>query len=322
MTPSGSSFENVADTDNPFDALQSQPHDRKRLNTAHVEKNADSALARNLLASLLNRIDAWGVTFMICIMAFYLHDAMSIQTVLLSVAMAGMYWLGYVVNDYFDAPFDAHDETKARHNVFVNHPVSPTVAKAGFLTIGFLFLLAFTQFGLRGGVIFGVSLFVMWAYSAPPFRLKSRPGLDLITHALFVQTFSYLSCLILIKAEWTQADMTLLGVNFLASLSGQLAQQLRDFEVDSDTDTNFATSVGIGWTVACLRVVTAALVILVVTALLTGTIPMYLAPFAVAFVPTAALRIRGRGGPEFRRLGTYTTVAALFYMVLLLTISL
>ena len=66
MTPSGSSFENVADTDNPFDALQSQPHDRKRLNTAHVEKNADSALARNLLASLLNRIDAWGVTFIIC----------------------------------------------------------------------------------------------------------------------------------------------------------------------------------------------------------------------------------------------------------------
>lgn len=114
----------------------------------------------------------------------------------------------------------------------------------------------------------------------------------------------------------------MLGVNFLASLSGQLAQQLRDFEVDSDTDTNFATTVGIGWTVACLRVVTAALVILVVTTLLTGTIPMYLAPFAVAFVPTAALRIRGRGGPEFRRLGTYTTVAALFYMVLLLTISL
>ena len=322
MTPSGPSFENVADSDNPFDALHSQRHDRKRLNITQAPESQDSALAKTLFVSLMNRIDAWGVTFMICVVAFYLHDAVSPQTFFLSLAMAGMYWLGYAVNDYFDAPFDSHDETKVRHNIFVNHPVSPRVAKAGFLTIGFLFLLAFTQFGLRGGVIFGISLFVMWAYSAPPFRLKSRPGLDLITHALFVQTFSYLSCLLLIKAEWTQLDFTLLGVNFLASLSGQLAQQLRDFKVDSDTDTNFATTVGIRWTVACLRVVTGALVILVVAAIISGTIPLYLAPFAMVFIPTAALRIRGRGGPGFRRLGAYTTVAALFYMVLLLTLSL
>ena len=107
MRPCGSSLEKGADTDNPFDALQRQPHDRKRLNTARVEKSGDSALARNLLASLLNRIDAWGVTFIICIMAFYLHDAMSIQTVLLSVAMAGMYWLGYVLNDISEAPSHA-----------------------------------------------------------------------------------------------------------------------------------------------------------------------------------------------------------------------
>ena len=320
MTPSGPSFENVADTDNPFDAVQNQRHDRKRLNTTQAPERPDSALAKTLFVSLMNRIDAWGVTFMICVMAFYLHDAISLQTFFLSLAMAGMYWLGYAVNDYFDAPFDSHDETKVHHNVFVNHPVSPRVAKAGFLTIGLLFLLSFTQFGLRGGVIFGVSLFVMWAYSAPPFRLKSRPGLDLITHALFVQTFSYLSCLILIKAEWTQLDFALLGVNFLASLSGQLAQQLRDFEVDSSTDTNFATTVGIGWTVACLRIVTVALTILVAGAFINGTIPMYMAPFAVVFIPTAALRIRG--GPGFQRLGTYTTVAALFYMVLLLTLSL
>jgi 4-hydroxybenzoate polyprenyltransferase len=323
MIPADSSFENVLETDNHSDTNHSQRLDRKRLNTTHAPKTADSALIRSLFTSLMNRIDAWGVTFIICIMVFYLHDAISLETVFLSVAMAGMYWLGYVVNDYFDAPFDSHDKTKVQHNVFVKHPVSPRVAKTGFLAIGVLFLLAFTQFGLRGGVIFGVSLFVMWAYSAPPFRLKSRPGLDLLTHALFVQTFSYLSCLLLIRAEWTSADLALLGVNFLASLSGQLAQQLRDFQVDSDTDTNFATTVGRRTTVTFLRVVTFALMLLVFVALVTGTIPLYLAPFAAAFVPASIQRLRGHGiGPRFRRVAPYATVGALFYLVLLLTFSL
>lgn len=322
MTPAGSSFEDAMEPNNLSDAMHGQRRDRKRLKTTHVPDSADSALAKSLFVSLLNRIDAWGVTLMVCMIAFYLHDAVRLQTVVLSLAMAGMYWLGYAVNDYFDAPFDSHDKSKVRHNVFVNHPVSSRNAKAGFLVIGFLFLLAFTQFGLRGMVIFGVSVFVLWAYSAPPFRLKSKPGLDLLTHALFVQTFSYLSCLILIKAEWTQLDLVLLGVNFLASLSGQLAQQLRDFEVDSSTDTNFATTVGRGLTLTCLRVVTAAVVILVVVTLISGIMPLYMAPFAVAFIPAAAQRLRGYSGPGIRRFVPYITVAALFYLVLLLSTSL
>ena len=322
MTPAGSPFEDAVETNNLPDTMRGQRHSQTGLKTEQVPDSAGSALAKSLLASLVNRIDAWGVTLMVCMIAFYLHDAVRLQTVVLSLGMAGMYWLGYAVNDYFDAPFDSHDKSKVRHNVFVNHPVSSRNAKAGFLVIGFLFLLTFMQFGLRGLVIFGVSVFVMWAYSAPPFRLKSRPVLDLLTHAFFVQTFTYLSCLILIKAEWTLLDLVLLGVNFLASLSGQLAQQLRDFEVDSSTDTNFATTVGRRMTVICLRVVTAAVVILVVVTLITGTMPLYMAPFAVAFIPAAAQRLRGRGGPGIRRFVPYITVAALFYLVLLLAIGL
>ena len=43
-----------------------------------------------------------------------------------------------------------------------------------------------------------LSLLVMWTYSGRPFRLKSRPGLDLLTHALFVESYPYMVTLLLL----------------------------------------------------------------------------------------------------------------------------
>jgi hypothetical protein len=85
---------------------------------------------------------------------------------------------------------------------------------------------------LAGWLLWLVSGLVAWAYSAPPLRLKMRPGLDLLTHALFVQTFPYVVSLVLIRARWGLLDWVLLAILFLASLTAQLEQQARDFVVD------------------------------------------------------------------------------------------
>lgn len=285
-------------------------------------KTEETSLARDLITAVLNRIDAWGVALIVCIVAFLVHDAIHPSTLLLSAAIAVTYWLGYTVNDYCDAPFDSQDEFKARRNFFVNHPISMGKALAGFLAIGCVPLFSFAHFGLRGVLIFAISVLVMWAYSAPPLRLKSRPGLDLVAHALFVQTFPYFICLVLIDAVWTPLDYVLLAVNFLASLSGQLAQQVRDFDVDSRIDVNFATTVGQEASATGLRVVTSALVTLVVLSLVNGTIPFYLAPIALMFLPIAAQRLRGDGGPASPKAIQLPTMGALLYTGLLLAVSL
>ena len=94
MTPAGSPFEDAVETNNLPDTMRGQRHSQTGLKTEQVPDSAGSALAKSLLASLVNRIDAWGVTLMVCMIAFYLHDAVRLQTVVLSLAMAGMYWLG------------------------------------------------------------------------------------------------------------------------------------------------------------------------------------------------------------------------------------
>jgi chlorophyll synthase len=189
---------------------------------------------------------------------------------------------------------------------------------ASFAAIAFLPLLSFASFGLDGVLLFAVCVFVIWAYSAPPLRLKSRPGLDLLTHALFVQTFAYLMCLLLIGARWTALDAMLLGVNFLASLSGQLSQQIRDFDLDVRTEANFSTRVGLEAAMVCRRAATGVLVALVIAGLIAGIVPLLLVPIALTFAPATLHRL---GSP--RPLGAghavvLPTAIALVYTGLLL----
>src|SRR5262249_6940650 len=148
--------------------------------------------------------------------------------------------------------------------------------------------------GTTGLALLVLNLTVMWAYSAPPIRLKARPGIDVLAHAVFVQTWAYAMCVVLIGAPWTRADGVLLGVNFFASLSGQLAQQLRDYDLDAQGEPTFVTAVGRPMGTICLRIATLALVAGVILALAAGLVPLRLAPLAVAFAPAAFARVRGR----------------------------
>jgi 4-hydroxybenzoate polyprenyltransferase len=227
----------------------------------------------------------------IALLALSLHQALTWRSLPLAGWIVASYWLAYALNDFFDAPHDAAEPAKARGNPFVRFPPDRRRALVAFVLATGALAAGFATLGARGLVGGGFSLLVAWAYSAPPVRLKSRPGLDLLTHSLFVQTYTYFLCLLVIDAEWEPLDFLLLGVNFLASLSGQLAQQVRDFDVDARTDTNFATRVGRRSTAWSLRVVTALLALAVLAGFALRLLPWSFSPFAIAFAPTAALRM-------------------------------
>jgi len=287
-----------------------------------LRQSPATSVCRDVAVTTLHRIDAWGVALVVCAVALLVHDAVRVSTIALSIAIAFVYWLGYEVNDYFDAPNDAQDPIKARRNFFVSHSVPAGWAAAGFLSLCSLLFLAFAQFGLAGVVLFAVFGLVMWAYSAPPIRLKSRPGLDLLTHAIFVQTFAYFMCLVLIDAVWSSLDYLILAVNFLSSLSWQLAQQVRDFDVDSRTGVTFATTFGKHPSIACLQIVTLLLAVTVVAGFASGVVPLYFAPIALTFAPAALARVRGDERPRSAGVVTITTGLALFYAGVLLAINL
>jgi len=269
---------------------------------------------------LLNHMDAWGTTLIIAALALLIHDTLSVRSLFLLLALTAGYWLAFALNDYFDAPFDKVDPVKAARNVFVHGGVSRTKGLLGLAVMSVFLFVAFAQFGLRGYLTLIVSLFIMWGYSAPPLRFKSRPGLDLLIHAVFVETFPYFICLFLIGATWKRLDYVMLLILFLSSLAAQLEQQIRDFAVDARTGRTFATVAGLKRTRLLLRIVTAALVLVAVVNLLNGTIPLFIAAFGLITLPIILHRLLHprSEAPRPEKLVYASAATALFYTGLIL----
>jgi 4-hydroxybenzoate polyprenyltransferase len=272
---------------------------------------------------LIGRPDAWGPATVSAAFALILHDAVTPKTALLVFAIAALYWLGYVINDYFDASIDAQDEHKMDGNVFVRCPQPQWCLGVATVVVLSAVLPIFGWFGLRGLVVFAVANLAMWAYSGRPLRLKTKPGLDLLTHGLFVLTFPYSASLELIDADWSKSDWIVVGFAFCTSLAGQLRQQVRDFELDSRNGRNFTTTVGLGTSLLLVKTVTFVSFFAFVVSTLMGLVPHAAVPIGILSLPAVLDRLTAaRATQPPKRLYNLLSLAAAGYCVLLFWASL
>ena len=234
---------------------------------------------------LFNHVDAWSVTAFIATVALIAHAQMNWAGAWLLFALVVGYWQAFVLNDYFDAPYDRADEQKAQLNFFVHHPLRVHDLVIILLPLDLAVAWGFLQYGWRGVVVMLLCLAIMWAYSAPPFRIKSRPGLDLLTHGCFVETFPYWTCLYLTRSSWRAFDFAAVILLFLASLTAQLEQQLRDYVIDRRFEQTFTTLIGPQRAYRLLQACTALLIVAGVVALVVGAIPYRFAPLGVITLP-------------------------------------
>lgn len=255
------------------------------------ESDPERSRLLTIFTAMHHRMDAWGVALIVASLPLIVHARVEPRSLLLVLAITAMYAFAYALNDYFDAPYDAHDARKSLTNPFVFSAFSRRTATIAMcLVLGFL-VAVFAAFGIAGLASLALFLAVAWGYSSPPLRLKSRPGIDLLTHAVFVQSYPYALMVLLMGHGWLRADFALVAINFLGSLTGQLAQQVRDFEVDSKTDSNLATAIGLGPTRVLLRAATAATMLTVGLSLYFGIVPLALLPLAIVAFPRFALRL-------------------------------
>ena len=244
---------------------------------------------RNRFAGLgqlcFNHVDAWSVTGFIAAVALVAHNQLSPTSLWLLFSLVIGYWQAFVLNDYFDAPYDQADAQKAQLNFFVHHPLRVRELLLILVPLDLAVAWGFLQYGWRGLVLMTICLVVMWAYSAPPLRIKSRPGFDLLVHGLFVATFPYWTCLYLTQSRWQAFDYALITLLLLASLTAQLEQQLRDFAIDARFEKTFTTRIGRQRAYRLLQACTALLVVVGTTAILSGAIPWRFAPLAIIALP-------------------------------------
>jgi 4-hydroxybenzoate polyprenyltransferase len=118
---------------------------------------------KHLPKLILNHVDAWGITLIIGMVALVVHPPFKPQLIGIPLILAFCYWLGFAVNDYFDAPFDGQDVKKGQGNFFVQIPITRLQAAVSFGIISVVLGILFTRFGLRGIIVVIFGLLAIWA---------------------------------------------------------------------------------------------------------------------------------------------------------------
>jgi 4-hydroxybenzoate polyprenyltransferase len=146
-------------------------------------------------------------------------------------------------NDLHDLPSDRNNPRKATaplvtgavsaRRLRIWYAVIALTATAVALYVGPLFVL-----GVAGVLLLG------WAYSAPPLRLKTRPGWDVAVNALVVGVVSPAAGWAITRAPWDFPwQFALIGLLFAAAL--YVPTTVTDLAADSQTgDTTFAVRYG------------------------------------------------------------------------------
>lgn len=221
-----------------------------------------------------------------------------------AVVMGPLAWLAtLLINDVHDLESDRANPRKAR---------SPLVQ--GLVTRGWAHASAYAAaaaalaLSLAVGVTFALmalaTLALAWAYSAPPLRLKTRPGADVLVNAVGIGVVAAL-------AGWTLArplaetPWAFLPQGLLVAAAVYIPTTLVDFESDRAFGyRTFATQLGreraYGVGLACWALANAGAVAL---AALDVVIPRAMLPLLIIFAPLLVYQYhafigRARDGPE------------------------
>jgi 4-hydroxybenzoate polyprenyltransferase len=183
----------------------------------------------------------------------------SIVVTLVAIVSAGGYlgwralivfivnWLSiifaYVINDVEDAEDDARDEKKAKRNPVSNGSLTK---KEGYIVTLAVFLVTFAIYVLIAFQVqnysliwFGLSeLVVGFFYSWKPFRFKSMPIIDFLSHGFMLGFASYVTVFYAFNTPFTINTILLAVMIFILSVHGDFENENRDYIVDKEAKLN------------------------------------------------------------------------------------
>lgn len=162
-------------------------------------------------------------------------DLFSYRTVIIFLANLCLTAFGYMFNDLEDAEDDYHDVEKRMRNPIASGEITKRQSylfNLFLLSVGLLLLLSLSPFVFLLGIIYALVGFV---YSWKILRFKSRPILDLVSHALFLGVLQFITT----YAAFRPLDLSIapfLMIIVPISVMNEILHELQDYEVDRDTE--------------------------------------------------------------------------------------
>ncbi len=150
---------------------------------------------------------------------------------------------GFAGNDYFDRHIDALDEKKRLRNPLCSGRATGKDVWALLIATSIISLIVSLVFSFFAFLFTAFALFVFYFYTAEPLRFKSKVGLDVLSHGIFINTFPYFFCLVALW-DFSSGAVFLLAVLMMRSAIAQLLQEIRDYEVDKKVERNTVVALG------------------------------------------------------------------------------
>ncbi len=197
---------------------------------------------------------------------------------LVAVTLANILAVAYafMINDIEDAPDDARDPARAARNPISSGEIGVRIGYAACRVVAAATLILYAMGGLT---VFGIgvaTLLLSHLYSWRPVRLKAWPVTDIVSHSLMLSGLLLLAGYFIYDNQpgivWFVAACVT-----LASVYGQLYNQLRDYDMDKaaglhntaiilgERNTRLAMYLAIGLAGACL-----------LAAIMQGAFPLWL----------------------------------------------
>lgn len=197
---------------------------------------------------------------------------------LVAVILANILAVAYafMINDIEDAPDDARDPARAARNPIATGEIGIQIGYAACRVVAIVTLILY---GVGGLTVFGIgvaTLLLSHLYSWRPVRLKAWPVTDIVSHSLMLSGLLLLAGYFIYDSQpgivWFVAACVT-----LASVYGQLYNQLRDYDMDKaaglhntaiilgQRNTRLAMYLSIGLAGACL-----------LAAIIQGAFPLWL----------------------------------------------
>ena len=208
----------------------------------------------------------------------------------------------FSINNYFDVDSDRKNPRLAEKNAIASEKISKKLAiicMCLFVLISSIlsFLYQFQVF-----LASSIMLFWMWIYSAPPFRLKGRPIIDVIWH--FFAFFG-----IVLWGSIIAGPLQL--INWITAISlgafsciGQVWNHIVDYAFDKESGTStFAVKLGLDKANITIKGLIVAHIILLVPLVTLYTLSYFIALFvlvSIILVGLIALRPKKDGFPTKR----------------------
>lgn len=198
----------------------------------------------------------------------------------------------FMINDIEDAVDDTHDPDRARRNPISSGELSKKVGWTAAIIMFALSAICYALAGWRTFVVGAVILILAHLYSWHLVRLKARPLVDILSHAMFLSTLLFLAAFFIYTTHVGYLWTMVLGT-FLISAYGQLYNQVRDYDADRAAGLhNTASILGLRITqiLAPASVVGALLGFL--AAILMGAFPIWLLPVLIVTIIVVHIALR------------------------------